>query len=197
MSGVMLSSRLRKHANNNSVKSGKLRHPVVTVPQNSLPGKGSRIERSRRRCLFQPPPNFHLKNVCGGDQVRYVGQKGESGVYASRSTAPEPRSFGRCSCMAAPNAPRLQSTQRRSPFHRVLAAPPPCSSQPATPVLIATPLSAPVQFGSHQCMATPSPPRCHCTPSHSPLLCDLKATRVRIVPARPVPIERRVPLQST
>jgi hypothetical protein len=105
--------------------------------------------------------------------------------WRSMTSAPasEPRSFGRCACMAAPNAPRPQSTQRRSPVpcdlsassvwntqaRRVLCV---ClaalrstepwprhlhgSSQPATPPLIAEQLSAPSSFGRPQCMATPT-----------------------------------------
>ena len=76
MSRVMLSCRLRKHANNDSVKSGKLRHPLEIVPQNSLLGKGSRIERSRRRCLFQKPLQFFTSRMSeGGVRSAATGQQ--------------------------------------------------------------------------------------------------------------------------
>jgi hypothetical protein len=80
MSRVMLSSRLRKHANNDSVKSGKLRHLLETVPQNSLLGKGSRIERSRKRCLFPKPLQiFTSKMSEGGINFLKTGKRGRVG----------------------------------------------------------------------------------------------------------------------
>ena len=145
MSRVVLSSRLRKHANNDSVKSGKLRHPLERVPQNSLLGKGSRIERSRRRRLFQKPLQFFTSKMSeGGTNFLKTGKRGRVGYEVRKRV-------NKC-------APKTgEAPQHRPRTTQLWESPVYGRSQPAQSPLDAKSFSAPQWFGSYQCMAAPSP----------------------------------------